>query len=255
MMIAWDNLADDATISTDSEISTLPASNVQLSHVAKKWHTAAGVKSAYVIFDMGASVACAIAALLGVNLTSAGTIRIRASDTDPTVTSSTVYDSTAVATGVTSGYGAIYKSFDSATARYWRIDLADSSVSSNLQVGRVFLGPKWTLSIAAQLGWSVMASDPSRRTETYGGQVHVDERPQQRVVQFALDYMDEAEMFGNAFAMARANGVVRDVLAINDIDGSYLSQQAIFGLLEASEPLVNEKIGLWRQKFTIRERL
>lgn len=255
MMIAWDNLADDATLSTDSEISTLPASNVQHPHVVRKWHTAAGVKSAYLILDMGASVACAIAALLGTNLTAAGTIRIRASDSDPTVTSSTVYDSTAVATGITAGYGAIYKSFDSATARYWRFDLSDSAVSSNLQVGRVFLGPKWTPTIAQQLGWSVMAADPSRRTQTYGGQVHVDERPQQRVVQFTLDFMTEAEMFANAFALARANGLVRDVLVINEIDGSYLSQQAVWGLLEASEPLVNEKLALWRQKFTVRERL
>jgi hypothetical protein len=255
MIIAWDNVADDATLTTDSELATLPASNVQNPHVVKRWHTAAGVKSAYLIFDMATSTACAVAAVLGTNLTATATIQIRASDSDATVTSSLLYDSGSVSAGVVSGYGAIYKSFDSATARYWRIDLADTAVDSNLQVGRVFLGPKWTPTVAQQLPWSVMSLDPSQRTRTKGGQVHVDELPQMRIVQFTLDYMTEAEMFGNAFALARANGLARDVLAVSEPDGSYLSQQAIFGLLQASEPLVNERLSLWRQKFTIEERL
>lgn len=255
MIIAWDNLADDASISTDSEIATLPASNVQVAHVAQKWKTATGVKSAYVIFDMGSSIACDTAALLGTNITSSGTVRVRASDADPTVTGSLLRDTGSLASGAKTGYGGIYKQFTTATARYWRIDIADATVSDNLEVGRVFLGPSWTPSINMQLGWSVTPVDPSLRTPSYGGQVYADEKPQQRVVQFELDFMNEAEMFGNAFALARANGVVRDVLAIPDIDGSYLPEQAVWGLLSASAPLVNEKLSLYRQKFSIEERL
>ena len=45
------------------------------------------------------------------------------------------------------------------------------------------------------------------------------------------------------------------MLVIPDIDGTYLAQQAVWGLIEASEPLVNERLGLYRQKYRIEERL
>lgn len=255
MLLAWDNKADDAALTTGSELASLPASNVQQPHLSRKWHTAAGVKSAYLILDLGASLACNLLAVLGTNLTSSATIRVRASNSDSTVTSSLLLDTGSVAAGVTDGYGAIYKSLASTTARYWRLDLADSTVASNLQIGRVFLGPSWTPAVNMQLGKAVMVKDDSPRARSYGKQTYIEELPQTRMLAFTLDYLTEAQMMGNAFALARANGLVRDVLAIPDISGSYLSQESVWGLLEAAEPIVNDKLGLFRQKFTIEERL
>lgn len=460
MILAWDNLADAAAISTDSELTSLPSSNVQQPHLSRKWHTAAGVKSAYLLLDMGASVSCGVLAVLGSNLTSAATLRLRAHDvpdnylllpgttgnfaktpdsasnsitgdidirvkvslddwtpsaakvllsklsaasqwsydfyvggggstgklcfltspdgtantsaissvatgiadgavkwvratrvsatgvtkfytsddgvtwaqlgTDVSNTAGAIYDSTSevrigqdtggplagkvyraqvyngidgtlavdfdatdaangatsfvsstsgetwtinqsgspaagivgwlfdtgtVSAGAVAGYGAAYKSFTVAAARYWRLDLADATVASNLQIGRVFLGPKWTPSVNQEYGWSVTVLDPSDLDESYGGQEYADEKPQRRQVQFTLTWMNEAEMYGNAFALARANGRVRDVLAIHDIAGAYLSQQAVWGLIQANEPLIHERAQIYRQKFTLRERL
>lgn len=255
MIIAWDNKADVAALTTDSEIATLPASNVQQPHVSRKWHTVAGVKSAYLIMDMASSLSCSVLALLGTNFTSGGTLRLRGSDSDATGATGEKYDSGTVNAGVVAGYGAAYKSFTAAAARYWRLDLADASVASNLQVGRVFLGPSWMPSVNQEYGWSVTPLDPSDLDESYGGQDYADIRPQRRQLQFSLNFMDQAEMVGNAFAMARANGRVTDVLAIHDIAGAYLSQQSVWGLLQASEPLVNDDWNIYRQKFTIKERL
>ena len=258
MLIAWNNLADDATLTASSEQASAPGANVQIEHVSRKWYTVAGVTAATLLFDMGSSVACAILAVLGTNLTTAATFRLRGSDSDATGVTGEKYDSgtlNASSYGVKTGYGNVYLSFTSAAARYWLLNLSDASVPL-LQVGRVFLGPKWTPTLNQGFGWSVTPQDESKVTRSYGGQAFVDERPQRRIIQFTLNFISEAEMYANAFAMARASGVARDVLAVNDIAASgYLAEQAVYGLCTASEPLVHENYGAFRQKFSIEERL
>ena len=255
MILAWDNKADAATVAASSQLASLPGSNVQNSHVSRVWSTAAAVTSATLTLDMLSSVSCAVLALLGTNLTSAATVRLRGSDSDATGATGEKYDSGTIAAGVKARYGAAYLSFTAAAARYWLINLADATLTDGIEVGRVFLGPKWTATVSQGLGWSSMQRDESRRTKSYGGQSFADEVPQVRVLQFTLDFMTAAEMYGNAFAMARANGIVRDVLAINDPASAYLSEQSVWGLLTSSEPLVNETYGVYRQKFSIEERL
>jgi hypothetical protein len=255
MLIAWQNLADSAALSAGSELSTLPGTNVQQPHVSRKWGTAAGVKTSSLTLDMGSAVACAILALLGTNFTSAATLRLRASNTDPTATSSLLLDTGTIAAGVKAGYGAAYKAFASTTARYWRLDVSDTTVSDNLQVGRLVLGPSWQPSINQLYEWNVTASDNSRVTRSYGRQSHVELLPQERILAFTLDFMNESEMYGNAFKLAHDNGQAKDVLVIPDINGAFLSEQAVWGLSDASEALVHRASQIYRQKFTIRERL
>lgn len=255
MLLAWLNKLDiAASLSAGSELDSLPGANVQQAHLSRKWHTAAGVKSSYLLLDMGASVLCQLLAVLGTNLTSAATLRLRASDADPAATGSLLFDTGVVSAGVKDGYGAAYKSF-TATARYWRLDLTDNTVPDNLQIGRVFLGPRWQPSENQLWEWSVTPLDESRLDESYGGQVYADVRPQRRVLQFVLDFMDAAEMYGNAFALARAQGIVRDVLAIPEITSAYVSEQSVWGLITASQPLVQRKVRIYQQKFEIKERL
>jgi len=143
--------------------------------------------------------------------------------------------------------------------RYARVDLNDYSVASNLQVGRVFLGPSWQPTASAGQGmlwgWSVTPKDPSRIAKSRGGQVFADVLPQTRVLDFTLSYLSEAQINDNAFALARAQGRVKDALAIPFESGSYVAQQAVWGLVQASEPVVNESVRIFRQKFQIEERL
>lgn len=256
MLIAWDNKADAAAVTAGSEITTLPGSNVQQRHLSKKWYTAAAVNSSYLVFDLGASLSCQLLAVLGTNLTSAATVRVRASVTDPTATGSLATDTGVVSAGVKDGYGAIYKDLAAAVAsRYWRIDLADASLTQ-LKIGRVFLGPRWAPSVNQEYGWQVRVADESLVDQSYGGQEYDDVRPQRRVLTFGLNWMDEAEMYDNAFAIARAKGVRGDVLAVqNSLTSAYLSEQSVFGRLRANEPLIHENTKIFRQKFEIWERL
>lgn len=255
MLIGWDNKVDTASLSASSEIATLPASNVQEPHLSLKWHMAAGVKSGYVVIDAGSSVSCSVLAVLGTNLTSAATMQLRASDADSGAVSSLLYDSGSISAGVDDNYGAIYKSWTAQAARYWRLDLADASLPDNIQVGRIFLGPAWTPTINMQLDPGFDSVDPSRIDKSYGGQAWADVRPQYRCLEFSLDLRTEAEIFGNAYALARAAGVVSDVLVIPDISGSYLSQQAIWGLMSSSTPIRQPKTNSYTKKFKIEERL
>jgi hypothetical protein len=255
MILAWNNLADAATVSADSEEPTLPVTNVQQPHVARKWHTLTAVNAARAIFDMGASVSCSLLAIRGTNLTPDATLRLRASDADPSALATLLYDSGTIGAGVKAGFGNAFKSFTPVTARYWGLDLEDATVPDNLQIGRVFIGPSWTAEINQELGWAVTVIDPSLVVESTGGQEYADERPRRRQLQFTLNWLTKAEAYDNALALAMTNGRVRDVIAINDIADTYLSEQAVGGLIRADEPIFHRLTQVWAQKYTITERL
>lgn len=255
MRLLWQNLVDGATLTTSSQLATLPGTNVQQPHLSRKWNTAAGVKSAYQVYDLGASRSCAQLAVLGTNLSGAATVQLRASDLDPNALANLLYDSGVVAAGVKAGYGALYKAFNALAARYWRLNLTDNSLPDNLQVGRVVLGPSWTVTDKMLWGWGVTPLDPSTVARSRGGQSYPDPLPQVRVLEFTLDYMSEAQAYDNVFAAARANGVVKDVLAMPFENGAYLSEQTVWGQVRASEPLIHRATRTFRQKFRIEERL
>lgn len=255
MLIGWINRVDSALVSASSQLEAFPGSNVQSEHVSEAWLTAAGVNSAYLLFDFGAAQSCQLLALLGTNLTTTSEIRLRGSNTDAGATSSLIVDSGWKFATAKPGYGQTYHDLVSASARYWRLDVVDASLP-RLQVGRVFLGPRWAPSSNQIYGWSVTDIDPSLVDESYGGQEFISEKPHRRELQFTLKYMNEAEMYGNAFAAYRAAGISRDVLAVhNSLGGAYIAEQSVYGLLRASEPLVHEEYQVFRQKFTVRERL
>lgn len=254
MLIAWDNKVDTAVVSASSELASLPAANVQHPHLSRKWHTAAGVKSAAITFDLGSSQSCALLAVLGTNLTSAATMRLRASNTDPTGAAGEVYDSTTISAGVHDDFKAVYKSFNAASARYWRLDLTDTTVPDNVQVGRIFLGPKWTPTYGQSWDWAPDVEDPSRVQESYAGQLYAEELPKKRRLVFTLSYMSEAEAMENAHKLRRACGVTRGVLVIPMENGSYISHQAVWGrLTERSAPIPHRTPKEWAQKYEIEE--
>lgn len=256
MLIAWDSAASDGAIVTaGSQITTLPGSNVQHPHLARKWHTPAGVKSSHLLYDMLASRTVRILMVVGTNLTPAATYRVRASDLDPAALANLLLDTTTLAAGVKAGYGAIYKTFTQTAARYWRVDLADNDVASNLQIGRAVLMPAWTIDRVLLFGWGVTWQDDSPKRRSRGGQKYPDVLPRYRVLEFTLGYLTEDEVYDNAFAAARANGAVKDVLAIPHETGARVSEQAVWGTLAVSEPVVHVQKNIFRQKFRIEEAL
>ena len=256
IIIGWINRIDAAAtqITAGSQLIDAPASAVANPHVVRRWHTASGVNASWLLIDLGTPLACDVLVVLGGNLTDAATVRLRASDLDPAALTDLLLDTGAIAAGVKTGYGAIHKAFASTAARYWRIDLSDSTLD-HLRVGRVYLGPTWRPSSNLLYGWSITPQDPSRLARSAGGQAWADELPQRRLLQFTLSFMTEDEMYGAAFALARATGVTRDVLAIRDLDSAFVAEQSVYGLMQAAQPIVHEQFGIFTQRFSIEERL
>jgi hypothetical protein len=253
VLIGWRNLADAAAVSASSDLVSLPAANVQHPQLSRVWATAPAT-SAWLLLDMHVPATCSLLALIGTNLTPDATLRVRASDADPTAAAGDLLDTGAVNASIKAGYGAAYRSFAPVAARYWRLDLADASVS-DIRVGRVFLGPAWDATGNLLWDYSVTPVDESQRAKSYGGQSHTERRARFRVLAFTLDYMSAPQAWEHAFALQRECGLDTDILAIPDIASPYLSEQAVWGLMTASEPVRHRALPIHTQKFSVEERI
>lgn len=258
MKIAWSNLLSSATLTASSEKSTLPVENIQRDPLSRKWHTAATVNDAYVLADLGSAQAVRVLALLKTNLTSAATLRVRASNTDAAlgdlldtgVGSPAVPDSA----GVDDDYGAVYKILSAdVTARYWRIDIADATLD-NLQVGRGFMGPAWTPTRSMLYGHALSWVDDSIGRRSDGGQDVFSERDKRRRLQFTLSFMTRAEMIGNAFEMGRARGVTGNVLVLAE-ESAQVSEYAVYGRCSAPITVHHDTYNVYRARYDVEERL
>lgn len=256
MIIGSDNKADAATLAASSEQASLPGSNVQQPHVSRKWYTAAGVTAAALTLDLLSPLTCGVLALIGTNLAAAGTLRLRASDTDATAVAGDLLDTGTFVAGVDTRYGNAFKVFSDVTARYWRVDLDDAAaVGGLLKAGRLFLGPKWSPADGQDYGWGIAVEDVSRMARSYGGQRHDEILPKFRRMQFMLSWITDAEAHSQALALAVDQGVTGDVLVIPRETGSYNASEGIWGRIEAQAPIYHRLPGYWTQKFTIEERL
>ena len=260
MRLGWVNRADSASLSVDRELASLPGSNTQNAHLASRWDPGGLYTTTAIYWDLGAAQACDTLALLGTTLDVDSWVIICAANSSPAGSwgefgfESADYYLSTNPSGLVDGYGACYVQFPSLARRYWAVAVRNGDASA-WQLGRVFLGPTWEPSVDMQLPWQISSVDPSEISRSHGGQVYAEERPQQRVLQFALGFMSETEMFSNAFALTRAQGIVGDVLAIPDPDSDYIVQQSVWGRLAQAEPMVNDRLNLYRTRYTIEERL
>ena len=251
--LGWINHVDAATVSATS--AATPAANVQHAHVARRWHTAPGVTSAALVFDLGAPRACGLLGIAGSNLSAGATLRLRASDTDTTAQTNLLHDSGTVGAGVVAGYGTGVRVFGPATARYWRLDLTDASLS-DVRVGRVFLGPRWQPAAGLSWDWGVGWDDLSRVVESHGGQIYVDEVPRRRLLMLRLEWLSVDEAMTGVLEMRRACGVTRGVLVIPETGSIHVARQALWGrMTERNEPIFNRHSNIWAQKFQFEELL
>ncbi len=265
-VIGWNNLADGATLSTDSAVSSLPIQNLLDTVVAKKWRTGL-VTAAYILFDLGSVQQVSAIALLGHNLSIAGTWRLRASDTDATATGSLTLNVAASTTGVFPDLRPAAKRFgqpngeayyfgSAASVRYGRIDLSDASLSY-LQAGRLVVMNPTELTHAFSYNAAPSRNDGRLAGQARGGQVYMSRGFRQRRWRFSLTFRkDTGEAWTVADALDRDNGLVDDVLVCLDTtQTTYLDRMTIFGaVVQQSEmPLLNLK--MMRRDYTIDQRL
>jgi hypothetical protein len=133
----FSNKVDDYTISSSSEDANYPDDNVQHNSLIKAWHSTS-VEGEYLELDMGAGVegTADTAILAGHNLTSGGTIILRA------IASGGSWGSPALSANMTLQTGIILDYISAGhNYRYWRFYLDDSANADGyISVGRLFIG-------------------------------------------------------------------------------------------------------------------
>lgn len=253
MMIGWRDRISTATLTADTEESTMPVENLQVATFDLIWRSTAA--PAYVDIDLGASLSFRVLALSATNLTSSATIRVRASDTD--TTTGDLLDTTTVSAGVDDDdtERSVYLVFGAeVTARYLRIDLADAALSY-IDVGHAMLTPVVEPATDALLGSAaILPFDLGRKVQTAAGQVQVDTGPRGRGVEFTLD-LNQAQAMSFAVQLDREAGVTGNVMVLLEQSGSYVWQHAVVGTVSEAAPLRLTTFSRYRKRYVVRQRV
>jgi len=252
---AYINYADAGVITASSSALLMQPAKLQHPIIARKWRGLLG-GSEYLTIDLGASYPVDTVALFGLNLSLEGTTRVRASLTDATAQIGELYDSGNQVGKVDPYYTSLIHLLPSAvTARYVRIDLADSHVGC-IEAGRLFVGKRVQPEVNFSAGWSKGWTDRSRITEGFGGQEYVDKDVSYRSVEITFEFLSDAERYGFVEEMDLLNGQSTDVLFIEDTGSSNLGRDSIWGLMRDNQAVVQPySVGLFRKSYRIRERL
>lgn len=274
------NRADEAILSTGTEVPTLPVSNLQDRQIVKPWRTeTTEVAKTWIQADFQTSRITGAVSLVRHNFSQGSQWRILLSD-DPGFNTNQ-YDSgwidvwpnieefgtlpwgvfqwggllpEEVATEITlSAYHLLPAPH---VARYLWVMVSDqSNPDGYLQAGRLVAGPAYTPSRAMLYGWSIGFEDPSVVSKSRGGQTWIDVQEKFRVLRFTLGNLTEDEVFSNIFDhLLRRKGVSGDVLVIPQRDRSdQYHNQAIYGRMRVLDPITNPFYASFDTSFEVEE--
>lgn len=261
--LAYLNQADAAaaSITAQNALVTTPASRLcgttqNVVHVARKCRSSTN-SDAYTI-DLGSGQSVDTVAVMGLNLTAAGVTRARMSLTDPTATSSLLYDSGALTGQVDPKFGYFIALPTSPVAvRYVRVDVSDASLSY-VEAGRIFVGLRTQVGINFAPGWGRGRVDRSKQTEGRGGQMFTDLDNSYRTLEMTFDWLSDAERTGLIEEIDRLNGNHGDILFITDPTSSNLGRDSIWGFQTEMPPVLQPTTAspaAFSRAMKIRERL
>ncbi len=270
VIILSPTLSDAATLVASTAVATLPVTNLQTIQPKRKWRSS-GVTE-YITIDFGtAGAACTGMALIGHNLTSAATLRIRAKATSDVTVSPTV-DTTALtawpATGKTADtYWPQYLSWlawvNASALRYWRLDIADAANPAGyLEAGRFMLGAYWQPTINFDLGGTPLAFDQvDVQTKTDYGEIFMDRRQRSAARRFALQITgaDKTEVLSGIAEIQRLRGMHGDVACLLDTAATTHfhrhSMQAVFTAQQEHQiiPQFTANGEMWSVNLPLRE--
>lgn len=265
-VIGYPNHCDPETVFTGgSWRSTLPLSNLghrALGKVARS--TDLQIVSTQFVADLGAARTVRIVGLVGHNLGSAATVRIRASASSDF--SASGYDSgwinawyiaytSTERDGSTASF--IYILPANKTYRYWSIEISNTGNGAGyVQLGRLFLGEMWQFtaypSYGATLGWE---SATTLQTAMSGTE-YFSRRPPARVARFVLDRLTKSESFDTAFELMRRAGIDQELIYIHDPDDTdHAHPRWFMGRLRQLSPIEFPYWDATRVGFEIKELL
>lgn len=250
----WANDADAGVVTTSAAYTTLPATFLQTPQLDQKWRTNDGLATAYVLVDLGSSKSIDFVALMAVNLTATGTVRIKVSTADATGAAGNAYDSTAYDPDILATAPHIVKVLTSpVTGRYVRLDLADAALSM-FEAGRLIVGKLFRPEINFVHGYQLTTRDTSRVDESLGGQEWVERRVARRGVTVRFAALTTAERREHAVPMQLQRGISQDVGVVLDTASSYPAEDFIWGLPQALAPIKNTFLVRYDMELSVTER-
>jgi hypothetical protein len=253
------DLSKTATITGSTTVSGLDWS--QLKDVQPRHRARVAATSAFAILDLLSATPVDVAALISTSLDATATARLRMSASDPTVTSSLLYDSGVLSSITDAAWnGAVIGCLAaSVTVRYLRWDVTQSA--SPLDIGLAPCGllfrPGRNFSYGSQEG----RADPSQRdVNSDTGAEFSFALPQKRVKVLTYSALTKAEVRGDLDAMDRLAGVFGDVLFVENPDDTWANsaRDSIWG---GMRPVGNAALAsrtatdVFGRSFTLTERL
>ena len=140
MRMAYDNFIDaleSTAIEASSEDTSYPATNVQDQRLAVKWHSDEATVST-IVFDLGATAACSIFALMSHNLTSDITVTVNGNDDIVAPLTWTTSGQSSTQT-ITYNAGIMLAFVSPISNRYWQFTFTGTAASS-IEIGRIWIG-------------------------------------------------------------------------------------------------------------------
>lgn len=259
LRVWWDNLADaTATAVSASEAATgFPASNIQSTFRQVRWRSLNVTGAKTVTVDLGSAKDITVVGVLDHNLTSNATVTVHSS-ADNFATSSWVADlvtSRLDEDGTTIKLNPIVAYVEFTTARYWRFTIADATNADGyIEMGRVFLGLFTEMTKNYATGWGIEPVDLSRVQRSLNGVVHINKKPQYRMVDVNFALIGAAQK--DALRKV-ADTIGTHTAAWFDVSPDSLAHDlyVIYGRLTKIPKMVNARWNLWNQQVTIEEDL
>lgn len=140
MRIAYNNFIDaleSTAIAASSEDTSYPATNVQDQRLAVKWHSEDATEHT-IIFDLGATAACSIFAVMSHNLTPTGTVTVVGNDD---IASGLTWVTSGESSTQTITYNAnmMVRFVTPISNRYWKFTFSGQT-QNGIEIGRLWIG-------------------------------------------------------------------------------------------------------------------
>ncbi len=248
--VAYENLADLPTtfVRASSSAPFLPVQMLRDPHIGRKWRGMSASESLFV--DLGAPQLVDTAALIGCNVT--GSVRWRGALTDSEVQTGTVFDVASAGGDLRYGYQLPLLP-EPVLARYLRFDL--DGAPDPIEAGRLFIGRRHAFRINFGYGWDFRWVDPSRKTKSAGGSLHVDKKRPYRILNLPFEFIDPDARWGFVEDLDARIGSSSDILMLSHPLQPNFGQRAIWGFLPDTTPNVESFFQNFSKTYTIEERI
>lgn len=245
IFLAWQNRADEGSLSGGSWIGSLPLTNLQNRQVQKVARsTNVALASTRFDINLGAQRSVGVVALVVHNISVLGKVRITGADnaafSSPLYQSAwiDVWPSNMIPTSLLeweddnfwlgtlsaearAGFQSpfIHILPAAVSLQYWRVEVDDTLNSAGyVNIGRLFIARGWTPTHNYSYGATVGYDDQSPVETSLSGAEFFDQRSKYRMMNFDLRYITGTEAYSYALELQRIAGISGEVLVVPDPD-------------------------------------